>query len=426
MAQPTYNEIHQHDSRRQAAEQAYSYQPPRADKYDGDDDDSDDEDDGGGNSNFNRNLLIGVIAAALLIGLLSAMRHCNSQEDRRMEATADSVALVAADSQDPLAIFNAELSRNNMTNDGAIGAAAVKFGGTDPENPDRIVGVTYKNDDDRPFIKIYQLTRSGSLWQPQLVQTKYLDGRTINMANSALMAREGTVPRAVRIDGKDYLYFAFVNNLRNAGEGNNGRVALCLYDLDTKKITTLNFDGPIKTRTDGRQYIYGKPLESTSGTERKFLRQEADNIRVIYFQSEEELKAEEEARLKAEEEKALAGEENADAKWSHDNAEKMDKLNEGEEVRMDAPQYNKPIFNIKDIASKLENDKYLVFADKKGAVYGFNKDSRKYFVIYTPGASGTATGISFGGDGNLHIKTSGGNTISYDLAHDRAKTVDNK
>ena len=417
----TYNQQRQQQQRLAAqqqqrrAENAWKSQPEE------EDDDQDGNDDGG-KSNFDRNLIIGIVAAVILIALLSLMRHCNSRENDRLEARADSAALVADSSQDPMAIFNAELSRNNLTDDKAYVGCAIRFASTDPDTPERIVGVTYKEDTDRPFVKIYTLTHDGAQWKTELGQTKYFDGRTIIMDNSSLIADAMNVPRAVTVDGKQCLYFAFLNHLKGAGEGNNGRVTLCLYDIDAKRLTTLTYDGQIRARTDGRQYVYCRgPLENTSSSERTFLRQEAASIGAIKVATQEEIDAEEEAKAKEEEEKALAGEENADKKWEHDNAENMDKLKEGEEVKMKPTQYDKPIINMKEIKDKLENDRYLVFSDKKGSVVGFNKSSRKYFVIYA-GKNGPATGISFNGDNSVLIKTSGGN-ITYDLVHDRAKNA---
>ena len=385
-------------------------------------DDDDDEEEGGGRSHYNRNLIIGVVLVILAIALLNLLQRCNSQENDRLEARADSAALIADSSQDPLQILSAELSRNGMTEDKAYTGCAVRFASTDPDTPERIVGVTYKEDTDRPFIKVYNLTRDGSQWKTELGQTKYYDGRSIIMDNSSLIADAMYVPRAVSVDGKECLYFAFLNHLKGAGEGNNGRVTLALYDVESKKMTTLTYDGQIRSRTDGRQYVYCRgPLESTSGSERRFLQQEAANIGAIRVATQEEIDAEEEAKAKEEEEKALAGEENADAKWDHDNAENMDKLKEGEEVKMKPTQYDKPIINMKEIKEKLENDRYLVFLDKEGSVVGFNKSSRKYFVVYG-GKNGAATGISLNGENSVVIKTAGGGSITYDLVHDRAKT----
>lgn len=408
----TYNE--QRAAQRHA--NAWKQPEPEVEEYE-----EDDDNDGGGRSNFNRNLIIGIVALAVLIGLLSLLRHCNNQENDRLEARADSAAIQAENSQDEVAVLSAELSRNNFTEDGANIGCAVKMRGTDPDTPDRIVGVTYKNDADRPFIKIYKLSREGGGWKTELGQTKYFDGRNIIMDNSSLIADAMNIPRAVQLDGKDYLYFGFLNHLRGSGEGGNGRVTLALYDVDGKKLTTLSYDGKIKSRSDGRQYVHCRgPLESTSGTERSFLRQEAEHIGAIHVATQDEIDAEEEAKAKEEEEKALAGEENADAKWDHDNAENMGKLKEGEEVKMKPTQYDKPIINMKEIKDKLDNDRYLVFLDTKGSVVGFNKSTRKYFTIYA-GKNGAATGISFNGDNSVLIKTPNG-SITYDLVHDKAKT----
>ena len=416
--QPAY------DERRRAAERQAARQPVNAWKQpepEEVDDDDEDDDDGGGRSNFNRNLIIGIVAAAILIGLLSLLRHCNSQENDRLEARADSAAMIADSSQEPMQILNAELSRNGMTDDKAYTGCAVRFNSTDPDTPERIVGVTYKDDTDRPFVKVYTITRDGAQWKTELAQTKYFDGRTIIMDNSSLIADAMNVPRAVTVDGKQCLYFAFLNHLKGAGEGNNGRVTLALFDIDAKKMTTLTYDGQIRSRTDGRQYVYSRgPLENTSSSERSFLRQEAASLGCIKVATQEEIDAEEEAKAKEEEEKALAGEENADAKWDHDNAENMDKLKEGEEVKMKPTQYDKPIINMKEIKDKLENDRYLVFLDTKGSVVGFNKSTRKYFTVYA-GKNGAASGISFNGDNSVLIKTPNG-SITYDLVHDKAKT----
>ena len=409
----TYNE------QRAAQRHANAWQQPEVEPEDTDDED---DDNGGGRSHYNRNLIIGVVLVGLLIGLLSMLKHCNSQENDRLEARADSAALLADSSQEPVQILAAELSRNGMTEDKAYTGCAVRFESTDPDTPERIVGVTYKEDTDRPFIKVYKLTREGGGWKTEPALTKYYDGRVIMMDNSALISDAMYVPRKVTIEGKDYLYFAFVNHLKGAGEGSNGRVTLALYNVDKKDLTTLTYDGKIRSRSDGRQYVYCRgPLENPNSSERRFLQQEAANIGAIRIATQEEIDAEEEAKAKEEEEKALAGEENADAKWAHDNAEKMDKLKEGEEVQMKATQYDKPIINMKEIKEKLENDRYLVFLDTKGSVVGFNKSTRKYFTVYG-GKNGAATGISFNGENNVLIKTGGGD-ISYDLVHDRAKNA---
>ena len=179
----TYNE-QRAQARREAGRQANAWQQPQPVE------DNEEEDDNGNNrrSHYDRNLIIGIVVAALIIGLLSLLRHCNSQENDRLAERADSAALIADSSQDAIQVLSAELSRNNMTDDKAYTGCAVKFPSTDPDTPERIVGVTYKDDTDRPFIKVYNLTRDGAQWKTELGQTKYFDGRSIIMDNSSLIA----------------------------------------------------------------------------------------------------------------------------------------------------------------------------------------------------------------------------------------------
>lgn len=403
----TYNQ------QRQAAAQRPARQPNAWQKPAAQDDDQE-ENGGERRSNFNRNLIIGIVAAVVLIGLLSLLRHCNSTENDNLKALGDSAAMVADDSQDPMALFQAELSRAGMIDDQATPACAVRFNNPASDSLKCIVGVTYKNDPSRPFIKIYKLTRQGGTWTPELAQTKYFDGRTISMDNNALIADQMQVPRAVTVDGKQCLYFALLDHLKGS---ENGRVTLCLFDVDGKRLTSLNYDGQLRSRTDGRQYVYGQPLESTNSVERRFLAQEAANIGAIHVPTQEELDAEKEAE---EEEAANTEEANQtnEEKWSKDNAENMDKLKNGEEVKMRPTMSDKPTINFKDIKTKAENDNYIVFLDNKGSVQGFNKNTRKYFGIYSD-SKNPAKSISMNG-GKVNIQTGSG-TISYDLASDRAK-----
>ena len=91
---------------------------------------------------------------------------------------------------------------------------------------------------------------------------------------------------------------------------------------------------------------------------------------------------------------------------------------------MRAQSYDTPIFKMENKNKKIENADYIVFSDNKGAVYGFNKSSRKYFVIYTP-ASGSASPaeIGFADSENsiLNMRTSDGR-FQYNLKTDKMKS----
>ena len=389
-----------------------------------DEDDEDEEELSSEPAHFNRNVLIGAAVVVALIGLLLLLRTCGSSDDGRHEVTgSDSTLLVADAAGDPMAVFTAELSRNNFTGDGAVAAHAVKVPGNGTDRPEVIMGVTTKNDtESRSYFKIYKLTQNGQVWMPELQHTQYLNGRTVNMDNAALIADIQNVPRAVRVNDKDYYYFAYVNNPVEGGS--IGRVSLCLWNVDEKKLTTLDYQGPIKTLDDGRQYVYGKPLQSINSAETRFLQNEARNVKLIHFLTEEELKAEQEAKEKEEEEKRLADPNNVDERWNQENEENVEALKKGEEVTIKAASYDKPIFNMKEINKKIENEGYIVFSINNGAVYGFNKNTRKYFSIYAPKGDSQPSDIGFADSKNnlMRMRTSEGR-FSYDLVTGKTKRI---
>ncbi len=432
--QPTYNELQrelEEERRRVQESEARAKQAQRElqraqEEWDDEEDDDDDDEGNSRGSNFNRNMLIGIGVLAALIILLTIMRGCGNSDNPKNSLGADSAQVVTNSGAEPLAIFNAELSRANFTGDGAVATCAVRFDAAG-DKPERIVGVTcLSSNTNRSFYKIYTLTRDGVNWKPELAYMQPLDGRTITMDNSSLIADINQVPRAVKLGDKDYLYFAYLN--LPTGGSSMGRVSLALFDIDSKnkKPTTVDYDGPFKTRDDGRQYIYGKPLQSISSEQARWLDGEAHNLKILYFPTEEELKAEEDAKAKADSLKALADPERASEMWNQNNNENLDQLKEGKEVKNSTQTYDKPIFNMKDIAKKIENDAYIVFRLKDGTVQGFNKDKRRYFVIYSPSKGGEgATDIGFGGENNrtVRMRTSDGH-IAYDLNTGKSKLID--
>ena len=429
----TYNEIERErererereHEREQARHEAERHRESKPYYPDSESEDDDDEELSSEPAHFNRNVIIGAAVVVAIIALLLLLRNCGGQDDdgRHSVTGSDSTLLVADANADPMAIFNAELSRNNFTGDGAVAAHAVKVPGNGADRPEVIMGVTTKNDSEsRSYFKIYKLTQNGQVWMPELQHTQYLNGRTINMDNSALIADIQNVPRAVKIGDKDYYYFAYVNNPVEGGT--IGRVSLALWNVDEKKLTTLDYQGPIKSLDDGRQYVYGKPLQAINSAETRFLEQEAHNVKLIHFLTEEELKAEQEAKEKEEEAKRLADPDNVDERWNEENQENVEALKNGEEVTMKTPSYDKPIFNMKEINKKIENEGYIVFAVKNGAVYGFNKSTRKYFSIFSPKGDSQPSDIGFADSKNnqMRMRTSEGR-FSYNLVTGKTQRI---
>ena len=393
-------------------------------KYRDDDNDEDDEENESNEpSHYNRNLIIGAVAVAAIIGLLLMVRSCSSSDYKQEAATADSIALVNSNNQDPVALLNSELSRNNFTNDNAVTAGAVRIPASG-DKPARILGITALSDpNDQSFYKIYKLTQNGNSWNTELMHTQHLNGRSITMDHNSMIADIQDVPRAVRIGDNDYFYYAYLN-LPN-GSNTNGRVSLCLFDIDTKKLITVDYDGQFRTRDDGRNYIYGKPLQAINSPETKFLDSEAKKIKIIYFQTEEEIKAEEEAKAKAEEEERLADPDNAEQRWNEENSENVESLKKGDEVTLKRATYDKPIFASGDVAKRIQNADYLVISVNNGAVYGFDKATRKYFTIYspkTPASQPSEIGFQNSASGIIGMRTPDGH-YTYDLNSGKTKKL---
>lgn len=380
-------------------------------------------------SNYNRNVVIGVLVALGLILLLTLMRDCNTggtETETPVAAAGDSTAAVTAlpavSVQEALNIFKTELSRHNLSGDDALAMAATYFPGSVADNvPDHIVGVTLYNapDASRSFIKIYLLDRSGSSWTPVLKQTKYFNGRTLDMSDNALRPEAGAIPASASVAGHDAMLFAMYNVPQGFAVGNTARVTMALYDLESDKLHLLDYDGVTKRRDDGKVYVYGKPLQGTAGPQLSFLRDAAPKVHAIYFPTEEELKAEQEEKERLEEEARKNDPDNAEQTWAEENAETMEQVNEQGGAKVNVKTFDKPFFNLRDNKRKLDYATHLVFCDNEGKVYGFDKNTRKYYVIYSS-ASAAASDIAKGsrGDHDLEIITATG-SLHYDLSTNR-------
>ncbi len=424
--QQEYERQRQEEMRRQQAAAAAAAARQQADPWQKSqqyEEEEYDEEETAPKSNFNRNLVTGIAIVVGVVILLMLLRTCGNDSDRSNPALADSTATEMLNGQDPLAVFNSEMGRSNYMGDGATTATAIAVPAHDGK-PNYILGITYQSDPtNRSFYKIYKVTQNGTAWSLEQLHTQYINGRSVSFNNAELIAADGQTPRAVTIDGKDYFYYAYANMPQGSHVGGTGRVSLCLYDVDDHKLTTLDYDGIITVREDGRQYVNGKPLQSVNGTLTRFLAQEAQSIKVIYFPTEEELKAQQEEEEKAEEEASLEGPENASARWSADNEEKVASAKGGHEVTMKPQTYDKPIFKSENKHKSISNEEYVVFSDNSGAVYGFNKNSRKYFVIYTPSTPTTPSDIGFADSENniLNIRTAEGR-FQYNLKSDKFKS----
>ena len=282
------------------------------------------------------------------------------------------------------------------------------------------MGITcLSNPMSRSFFKIYTVSRNnGSNWALDNAPViRYLNQRAITFDNGALIVDSNIVPQVAKIDGKTYFMFAYLDMPQSVGENSVGRVTFGLYNVDSKELKTYNYDGPVKTRDDGRQYVYGKLVGESTSPEARFVQSQAASVGIIYIPTPEELEAE---KQKEEDEK-LSGADMSVEKWKKDNGDNLTSLDAGDGVTLSATTYDTPIFNFDDAKVKKENDRYIAILAKDGHVYGFNKQSRKYFVVY---AGDRAADIGFASGNNdetkLNIKVASGRIV-YNLSSGKAQ-----
>lgn len=77
--------------------------------------------------------------------------------------------------------------------------------------------------------------------------------------------------------------------------------------------------------------------------------------------------------------------------------------------------YDVPIFNMDEILKKIESQDYIVFLSRTGVVYGFNKNTHKYFTIYSDGDLARDVGFRDSSIGLVIIRTKSGIRFFYYL-----------
>lgn len=370
--------------------------------------------------NRKRNIAISV-AIALFVLLFIVNRCFFSGTGENNAAGTDSIAAADSTAEDATVIFSRALQDNNQTSDGAIAVYALRV--TDDSQagaPEQIVGITcLSNPMSRSFFKIYTVSRNnGSAWTlDNAPVTRYLNQRAITFDTGALLVDSNIVPQVAKIDGKTYFAFAYLDMPQSVGDNSTGRVTFGLYNTSTKELKTYNFDGSIKTRDDNRQYVYGKLVGESTSPEARFVQSQAASVGIIYIPTAEEIEAEKQK----EEDERLSGADMSVEKWKKDNDDNLTSLDAGDNVTLSAATYDTPIFNFDDAKVKKENDRFIAILAKDGHVYGFSKQSRKYFVVY---AGDHVADIGFASGNNdetkLNIKVASGRIV-YNLGSHKAQ-----
>ncbi len=338
----------------------------------------------------------GPLIAAIITALILAVAGFFFFNGRSNAQASDVDTIEVPISTDEAAeILRATLNKENRLGDLASVAFAIEVN-ANKAGEKQIAGVTYYSSlSNRSFYKVYTITRDSLTenWRITYELNRTVDKYLLNFKADEVVGEGNEMPQHVTTIGdKDYMFFAF-GALPQTGS-QQGKVVMCLYEAQTSDFITVAYEGDMVER-DGRKLVYGKAENVRRSAETEFLVAQAETAALIYHPTEEELELE-----KAE---------NANRRWWRDNADNVVKLIAGEgDVKLTVTVYDKPIFSIGDTedGSRIENDNLIVVADDKGAVYGFSKTKRRYFVVYAPKQESGRSSVQFTADGALAVKAS--------------------
>ena len=333
-----------------------------------------------------------IIAAIVTALILCGVGFYFFQGRSDAAATDVDTVEVPLSPEDAVEILRTTLNKENRLGDLANVAFALEMNpGKNGEK--QIAGVTYySSTTNRSFYKVYTITRDSltDAWRITYELNRTVDQHWLNFNASEVVGEGQEMPQHITsIAGKDYLYFAY--GALPQGANQEGEVVLCLYEAQTGNLVNVTYAGEMVQR-DGRQLVYGKAGDLRRTPEAEFLVAQAESAALIYHPTEEDLELE-----KAE---------NATRKWLVENADNVTALKCGEnDVIMNITVYDKPIFSLGDSeeGARIEDDNLIVVADDKGAVYGFSKTKRRYFVLYAPKQATKRSAIRFTSDGSVVV-----------------------
>lgn len=371
-----------------------------------------------------RNTII-ILAVLAFVGLI-VVKQCFFTGTHNV--TPDEVSITGDNANsNTIDIFNRTLEANNLKGDGDKIAYAMRVMDKNGKQ-DKIIGVTYLNDDQHPFYKIYTLTPNGANWDIKLNKTKYLNGYNIVFDPAELRAGDN-LPFSDNINAKNYFYFAYLCMPKNM-QGSVGTLSAVLFDIEAGDVVTqVDFTGTIATNaTTGQQELQVTTPPMANGILATRLKDWASNIGFLHIPTPEELAAQ-----KAEQEKEAAEKAHADSLargLTTNNAAAATTasdpvlLNTGEEAKMDVQQYDKskPLFRADEFSKRVRGGNYTVFLLKNGKVYAFSKSSNTNFEVHFGGSGATDIGWEDSEKGIINIRTASGR-YQYNLNTNTAKKV---
>ena len=344
--------------------------------------------------------VVGIAVAALIS--IFAINKCffsgnkeNPQETVTDENNNNAAEAIAAASD----AFRKTLNENHYDVDGERIVYALRIDGSERGKNDKIIGITLLPD---KFYKLYELVQNGDSWtiDRNNIQKFDIAGNDVKFDQDQLKTSIEYVPQKTVIDGRSYFFFAYLSSPRS--NPNNASVVLNLYDVQSRHITKMTYDGTYQDINNER-VIVCNPV-STSNKETQWMDNQARlNIRIL----------------------SIKGNDNGNM---GDNVNPTDPTATQDQQATDpaatpAPtssaqsgdgqDKDSPMFHKEDIVETKKAGRFTVFRLKDGSVVRYDSSTGKNTRIHSGGAE--AIGFEDTEKGILNIRKSDGSREQVDL-----------
>ncbi|MGN0229314.1 MAG: zinc-ribbon domain-containing protein [Muribaculaceae bacterium] len=326
-------------------------------------------------------IIILAVAAYIYLAATDTIRsrHAVTEIEEELEITPDEAA---------------QILRNTLGSEALNDVAFARQVDPSPEGLYQIAGFTcFTTPSGNSQLTAYTLERDSleHKWAVSRHATRKAQHYILCTDYSVIFGKDKSAPvRVTSIPGKDYLFFAYALLPKKVGSG-DASVILALYNVNTADIISIDFAGKAIDR-DGKTVVMCQPINQRHSPEAELLMQIAQDAELIYQPSEAEM-AEQNA---------------ADAinLWLQRNRQTIEAVGNGAiDVHLNIDTFDNPLFTAEADYLRIENAKMIVVANNRGAVLGYSKTKKRYFVIYAPRSEQPRASVRFADNETVIVET---------------------
>lgn len=288
----------------------------------------------------------------------------------------------------------AEVLRNTLGSESLNDVAFARQVEKSPEGLYQIAGLTYftsPNGNSQLTAYTLSLDSVSQKWSVSRHATRKAQHYILCTDANTIFGSGKNIPCHVNsIQGKDYIFFAYAL-LPKPGSA-DASVILALYNVNTADIISMDYVGKAVER-NGATVVMCQPINERHSPEAEFLQAQAQNANLIYLPTEADLANENASQ--------------AISRWLGQNKQSIDLVADGGiDVRLNIATYEMPLFVAEDAnLTRIENQNLIIVATKQGAVMGYSKTKKRYFVVYAPRQESSSTQVRFLDDESVQIES---------------------